>query len=129
MIQLYGRAHISISVSSHEYASDALTFFDKYIPQGAMMAEHIDIINRLFLPSDIAKNSLSKILDNPQSITSDYRHTNSDFPLIEVLPIHYSKDGPESLNAQLSMRQRVAVEHHRGNTDFRVEDIYKGLFS
>ncbi len=42
--------------------------------------------------------------------------------LIEKFPVHFYEDGIRILELRLSFKQRVAIEHFKGNTSYTMKD-------
>jgi hypothetical protein len=55
---------------------------------------------------------------------AEYRR---DVPEIEHFPIHFYEDGIKSVEMSLGLRQMVAIEHLKGNTNFRIKDAIDRL--
>ena len=136
---------MTIDVRSCERATQAVVFFDRYLPRSIARVTHVAIVNRLFpitaegLPDleglfapdqgtaidgeAILRSmaaSLQTIQDPQQRLDRAFtlmaHQSHELLPEVEKLPVHFYTDGIRSCEMALCLRQIVAFEHWRGNT-------------
>ena len=136
---------MTLDVRSCERATQAVVFFDRYLPGSIARVTHAAIVNRLFpataeglpdleglfAPEQVTEidgeamlrgiaASLQTIHDPGQrrdmAFTLMEQQSHERLPEVEKLPVHFYTDGITSLENALRLRQIVAFEHWRGNT-------------
>lgn len=146
-----------LDVRSCERATKAIVFFDRRIQRSAAQVTHAAVVNRLFdattaslppldalfddekiterRPEDIlrAAEPLKAIQDIHQRMEKAFalieQGSQAPLPEVEKFPVHFYEDGITSLETALKMRQIVAFEHWRGNTDYTLGDVIKKISS
>jgi len=151
----FTNAHeMSLDVRSWERATKAVAFFDTYLTRSIAQVTHAAIMNRLF-PSTTDGLPELEGLFAPEKVTAIHpeamllrvtaslqtlhdpgqrrdmafamleQQSKQPLPDVEKFPVHYYEDGITSLENALRLRQIVAFEHWRGNTDYTLGDIIR----
>ena len=151
----FTNAHeMSLDVRSWERATKAVAFFDTYLTRSIAQVTHAAIVNRLF-PSTTDGLPELEGLFAPEKVTAIHpeamllrvtaslqtlhdpgqrrdmafamleQQSKQPLPDVEKFPVHYYEDGITSLENALRLRQIVAFEHWRGNTDYTLGDIIR----
>ena len=151
----FTNAHeMSLDVRSWERATKAVAFFDTYLTRSIAQVTHAAIVNRLF-PSTTDGLPELEGLFAPAKVTAIHpeamllrvtaslqtlhdpgqrrdmafamleQQSKQPLPDVEKFPVHYYEDGITSLENALRLRQIVAFEHWRGNTDYTLGDIIR----
>jgi hypothetical protein len=146
-------AHLDLR--SFERATKAVVFFDKHIPRNVASVTDIAVVNRCFGVSENPSADLGKFFesgkvkhDRPEDLLEELRsfeqiadiserrsqmfsliegRAREDLPEIERFPVNYYEDGIESLEMALRLRDRVALEHWKGNKDVTLLDVITKL--
>jgi hypothetical protein len=142
-----------LETRSIERTVEAIAFFDRIIPRKVARVTDISIVNRLFdltrdtqalsspldhlFANETKIDPEAKLADlkkrvaageavqvNPADIVPMFwKGDDQSIPEVERFPANYYEDGIDLLRLTLQIRQRVAFEHWKGNTDFSFEDI------
>jgi hypothetical protein len=145
---------MSLDVRSCERATQAVVFFDRYLKRSIAHVTHAAIVNRLFpyttgglpeleglfAPEQVtemhgeemllrAAESLKTIQDPDQRMDMAFalieKQSQERLPDVEKFPVHFYADGITSLENALRLRQIVAFEHWRGNTECTLGEVIK----
>jgi hypothetical protein len=143
---------MTLDVRSCERATQAVVFFDRYLRRSIAHVTHAAIVNRLFpyttgglpeleglfAPDKIteihseemllrAAASLQTIQDPQQRMDMAFalieKQSHERLPDVEKFPVHFYTDGILSLENALRLRQIVAFEHWRGNTQCTLGEV------
>lgn len=130
-----------LDVRTIERAGQAIPFFDKHVPRSVAKVTHAAIVNRLFEAKEMLSPNFDSLFRDPteidpekavESLTSGaaallsvQEHASRRLPDVEKFPIHFYEDGIEQFRTTLIMRQMIAMEHWRGNTDYSFDDLLK----
>src|SRR5262249_15851948 len=135
---------MTLDVRSCERATQAIVFFDRYLPRSIARVTHAAIVNHLFpyttdglpalealfAPAQVTEidgeavlrrmaASLQTIQDPQQRLDRAFtlmeHQSHERSPEVEKLPVHYYAEGIRSFETTLRLRQIVAFEHWRGN--------------
>jgi hypothetical protein len=143
-----------LDLRSFDRAIKAIPFFHKYVgPEGARIT-YAAVVNRLFdareqfpasldvffssgkmterNPDESVAQIESLIRENRAGGKSDWfclleQRAKEPVPEIEKLPVNFYEDGISSFEAALRVRQIVAFEHWKGNTDYTWYDVFKTM--
>lgn len=146
-----------LNTNSFERATKFLTFFDQKIGRAAMEFTDIEIVNKLITSTEMAPNIYQKYFDltpprsNRADVAWERMQMIADAPisqdrkrdllqkralddakkpldLIERLPCNfYDPEGIRTLEAALKMREVIAMQHWRGNTDFNFHNLIEPM--
>jgi hypothetical protein len=145
---------MSLDIRSCERATQAVVFFDRYLKRSIAHVTHAAIVNRLFpyttgslpeleglfAPEQVtemhgeeillrAAESLKTIQDPDQRMDMAFalveKQSQERLPDVEKFPVHFYADGITSLENALRLRQIVAFEHWRGNTECTLGEVIK----
>lgn len=136
---------------SFERATKAVVFFDKHIPRNVASVTDIAVVNACFEvsenpPPDLGQffNSGKAKREGPDDLLVELRsfkeitdlserrsqvfsfiegRARESLPEVERFPVLYYEEGIKTLETSLSMRDRVALEHWKGNKDFSLLDL------
>ena len=144
-----------LNLRSIERATEAIVFFDKHVRRSILQATAITVVNRLFrveevtsIPSldqffesfEVEEQDPELLLRTVQGLVSGIEDPKERFevidkhlgdaaqkpmPEMERLPIHYYEDGIGPLTTSLIIRQVIAMEHWKGNTDYTWTDYIR----
>ncbi|MBL7076757.1 MAG: hypothetical protein ISS31_04735 [Kiritimatiellae bacterium] len=130
-----------LDVRTIERAGQAIPFFDAHIPRSVARITHAAIVNRLFEAKEMLSPNFDNFFRNPteidpeeavQELTSGpalllsvRERASRPLPDVEKFPVHVYEDGIEQFRTTLMMRQMIAMEHWRGNTDYSFDDLLK----
>lgn len=144
-----------LNLRSFERATEAIVFFDKHVRRSVFQATAVTIVNRLFRVEEVisipsldqffesfdveeqdpevflrtAKGLVSGIDDLKERFELPDKHFDetiqTPMPEMERLPIHYYEDGIGPLTTSLTIRQIIAMEHWKGNTDYTWADYVR----
>jgi len=144
-----------LNLRSLERATQAIVFFDQHIQRSILQATAVTVVNRLFRAEEVAslpsldqffekldveeqdpeaflrtvKGLVSGIDDLKERFELLDKHldetTQTPMPEIERFPIYYYEDGIGSLRTKLTLRQMIAMEHWKGNTDYTWADYFR----
>jgi hypothetical protein len=145
---------MALDVRSCERATQAVVFFDRYLKRSIAHVTHAAIVNRLFpyttgglpeleglfAPEQVtemhgeemllrAAESLKTMQDPDQRMDMAFalieKQSQERLPDVEKFPVHFYADGITSLENALRLRQIVAFEHWRGNTECTLGEVTK----
>ena len=141
-----------LDLRSFDRTLEAIPFFDKYIGRNIARITHAAVVNRLFEAKEqfppnldgffcssemIEKNPDDDIAEIESSIekhrTGGKLNLYSVFeqkvkgalPEIEKFPVHFYQDGIGSIKIVLRVRQIMAYQHWKGDTNCTLFDIIK----
>jgi hypothetical protein len=143
---------MTLDVRSCERATQAVVFFDRYLPRSIARVTHTAIVNRLFpataerlpdlealfAPGQVTAidgeamlrgiaASLQTIQDPQQRLDQAFtlmeHQSHEQLPTVEKLPVHFYTDGIRSFETTLRLRQIVAFEHWRGHTTCTLGEV------
>jgi hypothetical protein len=144
-----------LEMRSIERTVEAISFFDRIIPRKVARVTDISIVNRLFdVTSDLQELSspLDHLFANetkidPEAKLADlkkrvaageavqvapsdivpmiWKGDDQSIPEVERFPAHYYEDGIAQIQVTLQMRQRLALEHWKGNKALSLNDIIR----
>ncbi len=140
---------------SFERATKAIVFFDKHIPRNVASVTDMAVVNKCFdfsgkPPPDIGEffesgkvkhkrpedlleelQSFKQIPDLSERRSQVFSfiegRARAGLPEVERFPVSYYEEGIKSLETALRMRDRVAVEHWKGNKDATLLDVMNKL--
>jgi len=115
-----------LDLRSFDRAIEAIPFFDKYIGRTAAKITHAAVVNRLFDAKELFPPNLDVFFGNDAMMETD---TGKSMPKVEKFPVHFYEDGIDSIKATLRMRQMLAFEHWKGNTDYTLFDVIQSAIS
>jgi hypothetical protein len=143
-----------LDVRSWERATKAVVFFDHYLTRSIAQVTHAAIVNRLFAYTTGSLPELESLFA-PEKVTEIHpeemllrvtaslqtlhdpgqrrdmafalmeKQSQAPLPDVEKFPVHFYDDGIASFENALRLRQIVAFEHWRGNTDYTLGDIIR----
>jgi tetratricopeptide (TPR) repeat protein len=152
-----GQTDVVLSLRSFERATNALTFFDTYIPRTVAHVTAMTVSNRLLSTAEAASlGSLDQYFDHAEVVVTDpasllhdveelvartpnlqerfarldqYLTDRAHAPVsaLERLPVHYYEDGIRAVEALLSIRQVRAMHHWQGHTSYTYQDIVRDM--
>jgi len=156
---LKGSAKTVLNVRSFERGSQAIEFFDQYIPRKIAELTHVTICNKLF-PIEQASSieSLDQyfehtetLVKNPEKITQDLleltsgidsqqersevasqyidKLKNEPIQELEQFPVYFYKEGIEQVKMHLNFSKTVAYQHWQGNTNYTTMDAIHDALS
>ena len=136
---------------SFERATKAVVFFDKHIPRNVASVTDIAVVNACFEVSENPPPDLGQFFGSgkakrkrPDDLLEELRsfkeitdlserrsqvfsfiegRARESLPEVERFPVLYYEEGIKTLETSLSMRDRVALEHWKGNKDFSLLDL------
>jgi hypothetical protein len=144
-----------LNLRSFERATQAIVFFDRHIARSILRATALTLINRLFHAEEVvslpsldqlfeeaevreldpdaflrtAKELVAGIDDIQERFALLDKHfeegAQTPMPEAEQLPLHFYEDGIDPLRTQLTIRQVIAMEHWKGNTDYTWADYVR----
>ena len=143
-----------LDVGSIERAIKAIPFFDKRINRSVASVTNIGISNQLIsnksdhpgsnfdslfkgvtfidpeeklikLKEQHGDNYLQKFVEESQAFLK--KEVKPEYKNAEILPTHFYEDGIELLEQALKMRQIVAFEHWKGNSDYSMADVIRKM--
>ena len=115
-----------LDLRSFDRAIEAIPFFDKYVGQTAARVTHAAVVNRLFDAKEQFPPNLDVFFRGDEIPERD---TGKGTPEVEKFPVHFYEDGIGSIKAALRMRQVMAFQHWKGNTDYTLFDVIKTTIS
>jgi hypothetical protein len=152
-----GTQEIVLNLRSFERATNALTFFDTYIPRTVAHVTAMTVSNRLLSTAEAASlGSLDQYFDRAEVVVTDpvsllhdvealvartpdlherfarldqYLTDRAQAPVsaLERLPVHYYEDGIRAVEALLGIRQVRAMHHWQGNTSYTYQDMLRDM--
>ena len=150
---------IVLNVRSFERGSQAIEFFDQYIPRKSAKLTHVTICNKLFpIKQAFSIESLDHYFEqtetlvrNPEKITQDILELTSGIdsqqersevasqyidklknePILELeqFPVYFYEEGIEQVKMQLNFCKAVAYQHWLGNTNYTTMDAIHDALS
>jgi len=154
-----GKDELVLNLRSIERALEAIVFFDQCLSRNNVSVTDITIINKLFdieeirsvksidylfERSDVLVRNPDIIIQQLTDIKSkvkseidrfvEFEHfiqklVNEPEPEIEKFPSNYYEDGIDSLKFALAQRQKTAIEHWKGNTNYTSMDAIKDMLN
>jgi len=152
-----GANELVLNLRSCARATEAIVFFDRYLPRDIAKVTDITIINKLFDIEEIKSiNSIDKLFErsdlmvrSPEEITQQlleikskteskiarlieveqliHKLASEPEPEIEKFPANYYEDGIDSLKFALAHRQMIAMEHWKGNVNYKSMDAIQDM--
>jgi len=152
-----GQTDVVLNLRSFERATNALTFFDTYIPRTVAHVTAMTVSNRLLSTAEAASlGSLDQYFDHAEVVVTDpasllhdveelvartpnlqerfalldqYLTDRAHAPVsaLERLPVHYYEDGIRAVEALLSIRQVRAMHHWQGHASYTYQDIVRDM--
>jgi hypothetical protein len=152
-----GETDVVLNLRSFERATNALTFFDTYIPRTVAHVTAMTVSNRLLSTAEAASlGSLDQYFDRNEFVVTDpasllhdveelvartpdlhkrfalldqYLTDRAHAPVsaLERLPVHYYEDGIRAVEALLSIRQVRAMHHWQDNTSYTYQDMIRDM--
>jgi tetratricopeptide (TPR) repeat protein len=152
-----GETDVVLNLRSFERATNALLFFDRYIPRKVAHVTAMTVSNRLLSTAEAASlGSLDQYFDHAEVVVTDpasllrdvedlvartpdlherfarldqYLTDRAQAPVsaLERLPVHYYEDGIRAVEALLSIRQVRAMHHWQGNTSYTYQDMIRDM--
>ena len=132
-----------LDVRTIERAGQAIPFFDKHVPRSVARITHAAIVNRLFEAKEMLSPNFDNLFRNPteidpeaaiQDLTSGaslllsvQERSSRPLPDVEKFPAHFYEDGIEQIRTTLMIRQMIAMEHWRGNTDYSLKNVLEQM--
>lgn len=149
-----GKLKLVCDVHSIERAVAAVDFFHAHVSRMTMRLQEISIVNRLFGEDEaythnhdqffdsadvVVKPSKTKLKQLEKSLVQAktpkakaklqneflQQQVDHHVPEIERFESHFYDDGIELLYLALQDRQRVAIEHWKGNKDYSLNDLFQ----
>jgi len=111
-----------LDLRSFDRAIEAIPFFDKYVGQTVARVTHAAVVNRLFDAKEQFPPNLDVFFCSGEMMERD---TDKSTPEVEKFPVHFYEDGIGSIEATLRMRQIMAFQHWKGNTNYTLFDVIK----
>jgi len=141
-----GQTDVVLNLRSFERATNALVFFDHHIPRTVAHVTAMTVSNRLLSTAEAASlGSLDQYFDRAEVVVTDpaallhdvediasrtpdlherfalldqYMTDRAQAPVsaMERLPVSYYEDGIRAVEALLSSRQVIAMDHWQGDT-------------
>ena len=111
-----------LDLRSFERAIEAISFFDKHVGRAVARITHAAVVNRLFDANEQFVPNLDIFFGSNEFTEKD---TGRRTPEVEKFPVHFYEDGISSIKLVLRMRQIMACEHWKGNTDCTLSDVIK----
>ena len=145
-----------LDLRSFDRAIEAIPFFDKHIGRAVARITHAAVVNRFFdakeqFPPNLdgffcsdemieinPDNSIAEIesliethrIDGKPNWSSVFeQEAKKALPEIEKFPVHFYEEGIDSIKTTLRMRQIMASQHWKGNTDYTLFDVIKTAIS
>ena len=115
-----------LDLRSFERAIKAIPFFDKHIGPDAARVTYAAVVNRLF---DVKEQFFPNLDVFFCSDEMTENNMDESVPEVEEFPLHFYEDGITSIEASLRLRQIMAFEHWKGNTDCTLFDVIKKAIS
>lgn len=152
-----GETDVVLNLRSFERATNALVFFDRYIPRTVAYVTAMTVSNRLLSTAEAASlGSLDQYFDHAEVVVQDpmsllhdaeelvartpdlherfalldqYLMDRAQAPVsaLERLPVHYYEDGIRAVEALLGIRQVRAMHHWQGNTSYTYQDMIRDM--
>jgi tetratricopeptide (TPR) repeat protein len=152
-----GQTDVVLNLRSFERATNALTFFDTYIPRTVAHVTAMTVSNRLLSTAEAASlGSLDQYFDHAEVVVTDpasllhdveelvartpdlherfarldqYLTDRAQAPVsaLERLPVHYYEDGIRAVEGLLGMRQVRAMHHWQGDTSYTYQDMIREM--
>ncbi len=145
-----------VDLRSIERLLAAIPFFDRALSRKAAALSHASLLNRVFDVKEGAHFSFDdyfetaldfedpseKMMQDLEAISHQARNEEEKMQLldsfmaereqtpledVEDIPIRYYEEGIEPLKLLLMMRQRIAVQHWLGNTEYTKADFIREL--
>ena len=144
-----------LDVRSWERAARAIVFFDQYLKRSVTQVTHAAMVNRLFAyhggplpalaemfaPAKVTERHPEDLLQAAEALraipgvrrrlamalTLLQEKSHEPLPEVEKLPVHYYAEGIGSFETTLKLRQIVAFEHWRGNTQCTLGEVIQKL--
>jgi hypothetical protein len=150
---LKGNKEVVLNLRSFERAKHAIVFFDKYIPRTVARVTAATVSNTLlsieeatsltsldhyFEHTDVVVHDSESIAHTLQDIASKTTDTSerlallgnymdektkAPLPPMEKVDLHYYDEGIRSVEALITPRQVIAMQHWRGNTSYTYQDF------
>ena len=144
-----------LNLRSFERATEAIVFFDKHIRRSILQATAVTVVNRLFRAEEVTSipsldqlfekaeveeqdpegflrtvvgsvSGINKVINRFELLDKHFGDaTQKPMPEMERFPIHYYEDGIGPLTTSLTIRQIIAMEHWKGNTDYTWADYIR----
>jgi tetratricopeptide (TPR) repeat protein len=148
---------VVLNLRSFERATNALVFFDRYIPRTVAHVTAMTVSNRLLSTAEAASlGSLDQYFDHAEVVVTDpasllhdvedlvartpdlherfalldqYLTDRAHAPVsaLERLPVHYYEDGIRAVEALLSLRQVRAMHHGQGDTSYTYQEMIRDM--
>jgi len=145
---------VFLDLRSFDRAIKAIPFFDKHVGADAARITHAAVVNRIFdaqerfpanldvffcsnkmveIDPDKSAAEIKSLIEASRADTEfDWssifeQRAKEPFPEIEKFPVYFYEDGISSLEAALRVRQIIAFEHWKGNTDYTFYDVLKTM--
>ncbi len=139
-----------LDVGSIERAVKAIPFFNRRIDRSVAEVTNVGIHNKIFsnmddhpgsnfdeifkdvkfvdpvarldkMKAEHGEDFHIKLMEESQGFLQ--KKTKQPFEITEILPANFYDDGIELLQNTLKIRQMVAFEHFKGNTDYSLADV------
>ena len=147
-------SEVFLDLRSFDRAIKAIPFFDKHVGPDAARVTHAAVVNRIFNARELFPANLDVFFNSDKmterhpdeslpeirSLTETNRvkgksHRTSTvdqmakepLPEIEKFPVNFYEDGISSFLAALRIRQVIALEHWKGNTDYTFYGVFKTM--
>jgi hypothetical protein len=147
-----GQTEVVLNLRSFERATNALVFFDHYIPRTVACVTAMTVSNRLLSTAEAASlGSLDQYFDRAEVVIKDpaallrtledlasrFPDAHERFavvaqymedkakqpvPAMERFPLDYYEEGIRSIEALLAPHQVIAMHHWQGHTDYTRHD-------
>ena len=152
-----GETDVVLNLRSFDRATNALGFFDRYIPRMVAHVTAMTVSNRLLSTAEAASlGSLDQYFDHAEVVVTDpasllhdveelvartpdlqerfarldqYLTDRAHAPVfaLERLPVHYYEDGIRAVEALLSLRHVRAMHHWQGHTSYTYQDMIRDM--
>jgi hypothetical protein len=152
-----GAREVVLNLRSFERATNALVFFDHHIPRTVAHVTAMTVSNHLLSTAEAASlGSLDHYFDTAEVVVKDPAtllhdveelvartpdlherfalldrymtdRAQAPVPALERIPVSYYEDGIGAVEALLSIRQVLAMQHWQGNTSYTYQDIVRDM--
>lgn len=143
-----------LDLRSFDRAIKAIPFFDTHVGRNVARITHAAVVNRLFdareqfgpnldvffRSNKVTERCPDKSAAEIESLIEAHRadrefewspifeqRAKEPFPEIEKFPVNFYEDGISSFEAVLRVRQVIALQHWKGNTDYTFYDVLRTM--